>query len=191
MPPEGWSFNCKSTHTDIWKVGFRNSSITQPVVIITCVCIFENLSWRLFVHGRAVNASNCVALALTLDVASTAELLSLIDILNIYIGNPEHKFVQLCELNGDELKAADGTIASFKDGNFPVMYEGETFQSTVRSTKCSILTEDIKCEVCKGYRATLHALCNHQQRTIKDTISKRKKCPATQITTISLLSNVR
>ena len=138
--------------------------------------MFENLSWRLFVHGRVVNTSNCVALVnlpLTLDAASTAELLSLIDTLNICIGNPEHKFVQLCELNGDELKAADGTIASFKDGNFPVMYEGETFQSTVHSTKCNILTKDIKCEVCKGYRATLRALCSRQQRITEDTISKR------------------
>ena len=116
--------NFESTHTDIWKVGFRNTDITQPVVVTTCVRIFKNLSCRLFVHGRVVNTSNCVALAnlpLTIDAASTAELLSLIDNLNICIGNPEQKFVQLCELNGDELKAADGKIASFKDSNFPIM----------------------------------------------------------------------
>ena len=137
-----------------------------------------------------VNTSNCVALVnlpLTLDAASTAELLSLIDTLNICIGNPEHKFVQLCELNGDELKAADGTIASFKDGNFPVMYEGETFQSTVRSTKCNILTKDIKCEVCKCVRVTgqhfVHCAAVNKGSP-KILYLKDQKCQATQITTI-------
>ena len=176
--PEGWSVKFESSvdHIDIWKVGCQNSVISQPATVTTCLSIFEDLTWRLYVHGKVVNILSCIALVhipVTLNATSTMELLSLIDTLNVCVGNPDPKFIALCEMHGGEFKAADGTLSSFKDDFSPIKFEGEVYKSTVRSTKCSILTEDIKCDMCKNYRATLRALCSRQQRTTDDAISKR------------------
>ena len=83
------------------------------------------------------------------------ELLSLVDTLNVCVGNPETKFIVLCEMHGGEFKAVDGILASFKDDCFPIKFEGKIYKSTVRSTECSILTEDIKYDMYKNYRVTL------------------------------------
>ena len=173
--PEGWSVKLESSanYVDICKIG---SVTSQPAVVTTCLSIFTDLTWKLYVHGKVVSVSGCTALAhtpATLNPTFTAELLSQIDTLNVCIGNPDHRFSALCEMHGGEFKAADGTIASFKDNYYPIKFEDEIYQSTIRSTKCSILTENTKCEVCKNYRATLRALCSRQQRTTEDTISKR------------------
>ena len=176
--PEGWSVKFESSvdHIDIWKVGCQNSVMSQPATVTTCLSIFEDLTWRLYVHGKVVNILSCIVLVhipVTLNATSTMELLSLIDTLNVCVGNPDPKFIALCEMHGGEFKAADGTLSSFKDDFPPIKFEGEVYKSTVRSTKCSILTEDIKCDMCKNYRATLRALCSRQQRTTDNAISKR------------------
>ena len=110
----------------------------------------------------------------TLNPTFTAELLSHIDTLNVCIGNPDHRFSALCEMYGGEFKAADGTIASFKDNYYPIKFEDEIYQSTIRSTKCSILTENTKCEVCKNYRATFLA-------QLKTPYLSEQMCQVTQI----------
>ena len=61
---EGWSVKFESSvdHIDIWKVGCQNSFVSQPATITTYLYIFEDLTWRLYVHGKVVNIVDCIAL---------------------------------------------------------------------------------------------------------------------------------
>ena len=178
MLPENWSIKFDSTvnHADVCKIGHQNTITSQPAVVTTCLSIYKDLSWRLHVHGKVVNIEDCTALAdtpVSLSTTSTVELLSLIDRLNVCVGNPDPRFTELCELQGGKIKAADGTTSSFTDDFFSISLDGEEYQSTVRSAKCSILTNNIRCDACKNYRATLRALCSRQLRTTEEMISKR------------------
>ena len=93
--------------------------------------------------------------------------------MNVCVGNPDPRLTELCELQGGKIKAADGTTSSFIDDFFSISLDGEEYRSTVRSAKCSILTNNIRCDACKNYRATLRALCSRQLRTTEEMISKR------------------
>ena len=178
--PQSWSIKFDSTgeHADIYKVGQHHTitSTSQPTAVTTCLSIYKDLSWRLYVHGKEVNAEVYAALECTpvrLSPISTVKLLSLIDGLNVCIGNPDPRFTQLCELQDGKIKAADGTTSSYIDDFFNITLDGQEYQSTVRSAKCSILTSNMRCKACRKYRATLRALCSRQQRTTVDMIAKR------------------
>ena len=58
--PQNWSIKFDSTveHADIYKVGQNNiiTSTSQPTAATTCPSIYKDLSWRLYVRGKKVNA---------------------------------------------------------------------------------------------------------------------------------------
>ena len=51
------------------------------------------------------------------------------------------------------------------DSYYPVTLNSEQYLTTVRTTACSVLTRNPKCDACKKYRAVLCALtCRRKQR---------------------------
>ena len=53
-----------------------------------------------------------------------------------------------------KISSSDGTVSAVID-DMPVQFEGSTYSSTVRTTKCEILCTTVKCSACTKYRASL------------------------------------
>ena len=148
----------------VCKLGSQASSSRQPLVITHCLTITDQLQWSLFVHNHKVNPSMCSALAgipNLLTTESLAILLNRADKLNICAGHPDSHFVSMVEEKKGVLKTRGGQPASALDDYAPVVLNGESFSQTVRTTKCEMLVNGLKCETCKVYRAYLRKSYAH------------------------------
>ena len=80
----------------------------------------------------------------------------------------EENFVQLCDASHHRLGnilSPDGSVAAYKDDYCQIIFEGASFDSTVRSSKCSLVVSGVsKCDYCRKYRSVLRAMHSHQKK---------------------------
>ena len=166
--PTDWSMSTDSNGClNICKIAQVPSSSTsnQPLSLSHCLTINRDLTWKLYVCGKRVDVSTCKALqsvSTTLRPASANTLLETLDSLNVCIGNPDEHFVELCIAHKGHILSPDGSVIAFKDVYCTVMFEGDSFDSTVRTSKCDLLVNGLKCENCKKYRSVLRAMYSRQ-----------------------------
>jgi hypothetical protein len=73
-------------------------------------------------------------------------------------GSPEPKFIALADgKRNKEFLSSSNEVVAFVDTKGLVDVKGTWFPSTVRTTKCHLLTGDLRCTECKGYRKNLLA----------------------------------
>ena len=77
------------------------------------------------------------------------------------IGNPEQKYVALGETkkNGQFLSEEKDVVA-YMDRNACIVGADQQYTSTVRCSKCHILTNGMRCSVCATYCRSLNAQCS-------------------------------
>ena len=118
----------------------------------------------MFVHGHKVDIPNCVALhafdGAEITVEKLNELFRRISSLNVCAGHPEKRFLDVCKSRKDQIKNPSGDVVAYRDGYCPVSLHGELYSSTIRSTKCELLVNEVKCGTCKGYRSNLRSMYN-------------------------------
>ena len=114
----------------------------------------------MFVHGHCLNKTNTPLLSTIpdhLNVASMRELVSIIDKAMICPGHPKLEYMEMAKARKGTFTGQDGTVKAAVDTH-PVQHGGETFTSTVRTAKCSLLTDSPLCCCCKAYSPTLRAM---------------------------------
>ena len=132
------------------------SSSNQPVSVSHCLIINENLTWKLYVHQKVLHHDNCAALhsfSLFLKPSTVNSFLEKLDSLRICIGNPDNNFIELCEAQKGRILSPDGSVSAFVDSFSTLKCEGESYSSTVRTTKCDMIVTGNKCKYCKKYRS--------------------------------------
>ena len=125
----------------------------QPIIISHCVEINNDLSWQLFVHGHKVDIPNSMSLH-TFDGAMSKvdkfnQVIQKISTLNVCAGHPENRLLEVCKSRKGEIRNYSGDTVAYRYDYCPVTLHGELHSSTIRSTKCELLANDVKCSVCK------------------------------------------
>jgi hypothetical protein len=89
------------------------------------------------------------------------------------VGNPEQKFTVLGEAkkNGRFLSVGKEVVA-YVDSNACVEVARHQYPSTVRCSKCHLLTDSMRCPECATYRKNLIA---QHSRTVRRSSSVRSK----------------
>lgn len=133
-----------------------NATVTKSVTIT------EDLSWSVNAYGHRLNAGKCKALCHVQDKITTkaalTTLIQQIDNLSVCPGNPDAHFLALADARkGIFHSPSKGTVAII-DSYFPVTFEGEMFNRTLRCNECELLVTNNRCDACKEYRCTLRAL---------------------------------
>ena len=144
------------------------SSSNQPVSVSHCLIINENLTWKLYVHQKVLHHDNCAALhsfSLFLKPSTVNSFLEKLDSLRICIGNPDNNFIELCEAQKGRILSPDGSVSAFVDSFSTLKCEGESYSSTVRTTKCDMIVTGNKCKYCKKYRSVLRAMCSRHKKS--------------------------
>ena len=116
----------------------------------------------MYVVKKSMLSSRTHTCETNISPISTVKLLSLIDGLNVCVGNPDPRFTQLCEWQDGKIKATNGTTSSYID---------DFFHHYIRWSRISVHCA-MRWNACRKYRATLRALCSRQQRTTDDMIAK-------------------
>lgn len=63
-----------------------------------------------------------------------------------------------------EIKTADGAESAYLDQSVTIHLDGCVHSETVRSATCELITNELKCGGCAGYRSTLRALYGRWQK---------------------------
>ena len=161
--PENWTSKLDTHKLTFCKLHCFNpgTEAKQSVVISHCIEISSDLSWQVFVDGHKVDIPNCVALHAFDGAEITVEKLNeRISSLNVCAGHPEKRFLDVCKSRKDQIKNHSGGVVAYRDGYCPVSLHGELYFSTIRSTKCELLVNEVKCGTCKGYRSNLRSMYN-------------------------------
>ena len=131
------------------------STSTQPLVVVCCLTVHQNLSWTAHVYGNEIKrATTCLSsIPVYLDTKSMPQLISLLDRVSVCPGNPDSHFLAMA----DARKGKFPTAAI--DESIPVIINGKTHSRTVRTNSCQIVVavSDTRCSSCKSYRNQLRA----------------------------------
>ena len=134
---------------------------TQPLITRSIV-IGADCSWKVFVHSLEVDT--CPALSTIppcLNNVSTAELVNLVDKLNVCAGHPEAKFIDFVSKRKGKLLNRSGDVAASIDEYAPVCLNGEMFRKIIRTS----------CRSCTNYRRTLRVLCGRWLKRDSEEVS--------------------
>ena len=174
--PENWTLKLENNKLTICKLQCFNHvpSTKQSIVISHCVEIDNDLSWQLFVHGHRVDIPSSMSLHICDGTMSTVDKLNQviqkISTLNVCAGHPENRFLEVCKSRKGQIMNHSGDVVAYRDDYCPVTLHGELYSSTIRSTKCELLANDVKCSACKKYRGVLRSMHN---RSLKQDNEKR------------------
>lgn len=118
----------------------------------------------LFVHGHKVDISTCTPLhgfnGTVITVEKLNEVIGKISSMNVCAGHPEKRFLDVCKSRKDQIKNHSGDVVAYRDDYCPVSLHGELYSSTICSTKCELLVNDVKCGTYKRYRSVLRSMHN-------------------------------
>ena len=112
-------------------------------------------------------------------------LIKAIDEATLCPGNPDEKFITICQARGGKLKGAGGARdVAFIDDSPVVDTTGKAYDCTVRRVDCELLCEHsgqypLRCNSYQPYRSTLHSAVSRQK---VDSTSASSHAPYSSLT---------
>ena len=112
-------------------------------------------------------------------------LIKAIDEATLCPGNPDEKFITICQARGGKLKGAGGAgDVAFIDASPVVDTTGKAYDCTVRRIDCELLCErsgqyPLRCNSCQPYRSTLRSAVSRQK---VDSTSASSHTPYSRLT---------
>jgi len=149
----------------------QDSDGEQPIAISHDMLIFKDRTWVLHVHGHQVDSTICpglVSIPFILNPESFVTFLKLIDKLNVCVGQPDSRFVDMMQQKNNEIISPVGNKTAYIDKFAPVYCNEQKYAVTVRTANCEVLTSETKCKHCKAYRVTLRTLSNRLTKSVVD-----------------------
>jgi len=70
-----------------------------------------------------------------------AVLLTKLDSLNVCLGHPEQRFIEMLDNKNGKLYNSSGEVAAYVDNTCSFWYGGEVISKAIRTSNCMILTE--------------------------------------------------
>ena len=158
------------------QVTYQELQEASPLVVTRSLIVREDGSWVLHVNGHLVNPDNVPSLHSfppLLSRDSISLLLSQLGDLRTCVGNPEQKYVALGEAKKKEQFLSEGrSVVAYVDRNACVVVNEQKYASTIRCSKCHVLTSNVRCSVCTTYRRSLNAQCSRAARLSNHVQSK-------------------
>ena len=146
----GWISSSPHGSSDLCFCRISQPESSNSPAFINCSLFIESdCTWHLHVHGHLVPSDNSVHREHPnlLNSASATTLLSELSSLHVCPGNPEQKFISIAtEKRNGEFLSIKGEVVAYLDKNG---------SGTVRTSKCHLLIENLRCQECTKYRKNL------------------------------------
>lgn len=168
--PCGWL--SKSDHSlgavatqQLCKVATNVASSSSQPMVVQCSLSLQSAdnTWKLYVHGKELNAlTNDHLSNIPVVLGSCADLQALINVIDslcVCPGNPDIEYIKVIKQRKGVIKAADQQeVSAYLDDYASVLYKQTSYDCTIRSSACSLLTDGERCSACATYRPTLRSL---------------------------------
>ncbi|XP_070548499.1 uncharacterized protein [Ptychodera flava] len=167
----------------------------EDMKVSRTVTISDDLHWKVKIHGHDIPNTH-PAFNDTSTVIDSFEmlekLLALISDCNICCGNPEQMFVELLQSKGGEIVkaisfAGEKEVSAYLEGDFnATSLDGTSYHHTVRTSKCSLITDKNRCTECCKYRNNLRSLVSRRK---SDNLGDENKTHSSSRTNLRYLTN--
>ena len=163
LSKEGWHDNTTQPGQEIQLFKVQRQCDGEPIAIAICLLVAKNRTWSVYVHGRLV--CDCPALddiPKVLTKKDANELISKLNSLNVCVGQPDTKFVDVCIAKNGQILSRNKQVVAYLDSTACMSIDGQVYAKTVRHSGCEMLIPGSCCDKCAGYRDNLRAISrNH------------------------------
>jgi len=109
-----------------------------------CILVRSDCSWTIHVHGHIVYTTLCQALhkiPSTLTEETLKDLLGQLDQLNICAGQPDVKFIEMCDARNGKCFARNAReqVVAYLDVGRNITIEDKTHTKTIHHSECELL----------------------------------------------------
>ncbi|XP_070540759.1 uncharacterized protein [Ptychodera flava] len=158
----------------------KMEKIGEELTVSRSVAVSEDLSWKVRVHGRPIPKTHTIfeGLPPIIDSLQTLnKLVSLISDSSVCIGNADEVFLVLHKSKDRKIveglsSSAERQAAAFMEGDCNgKSVDGSECHETVKSRKCVMITENLRCPECTNYRCVLRALVSQTKAKSEQKVS--------------------
>ena len=97
-----------------------------------------------------------------LEEKDASNLISKLNGLNVCVGQPDTKFVDVCIAKNGQILSRNNQVVAYLDSTTCVSADGEIYARTVRHSQCEMLVLGSCCKKCADYRDNLRVISrNH------------------------------
>ena len=150
-------------------VKLNHGSVTHSIIFT------PDLHWKLYVHGKEVEADCCTLLKdtfTTIQKSDITKIFKIISTANVCAGHPDDEFVRMLNAKHGKLQSNGRESSAYLDSYASIQLNGNTHSQTVRSSSCEMLTQRPKCPACVKYRSPLRSAYNRWNKHILRSPSK-------------------
>ena len=133
------------------------TSRTQILRKSHSLSINSDLTWVLHINEHLIKPEDCEALQQYVGPMNSSKLndvLITLDTLPVCAGHPDEHLVKIVLARKGKIITSSGKVAAFVD-NFEVSLNGVSYEQTVYTSGCDIISHRVKCLSCAAYRGTL------------------------------------
>ena len=137
--------------------------------------IHDDFSWEICIHGRQINHTMLALPKLLNKKELIVNVTHILSNSKLCPGNPDKKFIDmiLSPTYEGKIRTSAGSLVAEVIQGFSVWYNGKVFNSTVRTTDCTLIVGDGKCNICQKFRSNLRSMYS---RFLKKKKTKSKYC---------------
>ncbi len=172
--PFGWYDLLRNDEIQLCKLVFQEKVPTQ-IHISQCIVVEADLSWRVFVNSHLVERETSTILSSFphfLDHGTVMKLISNLESACICHGYPRKEFVDMVNTRGGVIGGVNGEVRALVDSLHPVAMNGEIYRSTIRTTRCTLLSNSSLCSQCRNYGSVLRRIHSQWIRRPRDHFNK-------------------
>ena len=159
----------KDKQLRLCKLNSHSSTSHQNLVITHEVCVREDFTWSVSIHGKNLQHIPNAPLSDIPSILTSPDLHKLIctlDVATICPGNPDDQYAPMVTAHKDVFMSAKGEEMARLETGFPVTLNGDVYYRTIRTTQCSLLVGQGKCSACKTYRPRLRAMWSRWSKKV-------------------------
>ena len=122
--------------------------------------IHDDFSWEICIHGRQINHTMLALPKLLNKKELIVNVTHILSNSKLCPGNPDKKFIDmiLSPTYEGKIRTSAGSLVAEVIQGFSVWYNGKVFNSTVRTTDCTLIVGDGKCNICQKFRSNLRSM---------------------------------
>ena len=169
MPINWINTSASGNHTLCFSRISHHESGSSSAFVDCSLVVRNDTTWHVHVRGHPLPPSSLILadFGSHLDSVTASMLLARLSDLHTCPGNPEPKFVSLANAKRNrEFLSSNNEVVAYADAHGSVSAKGTCYPCTVRTTECHLLTKELRCDQCKGYRKNLLAQHSRAQQAV-------------------------
>ena len=134
-------YSDQSKRLQLCRLSFFPSMSHQKLVITCEICVQDDLTWSISIHGKQLHQIPNMPLSDDPSILSPSlhKLITMLDEASVCPGTPDDQYVPMITAHKGVFTSVNGEERAHLEKDFPVTLNGAVYYQTIRTTQCSLL----------------------------------------------------